>query len=135
MSMRYWQTLGPLLIALLAGTRVLEAASGVPICAPGLLSCGLAGCYTRVLTACNREDDGSQAACRPIRLLQSVLNRFRQSNHSSLCPTGYANACGDVFCAMNQVIREKSCTCSSSAAWRSHSLTHLWTSTHLCVCN
>ncbi|KAF6243636.1 hypothetical protein COO60DRAFT_150070 [Scenedesmus sp. NREL 46B-D3] len=96
----------------------LAAAEGIPICAPGLLSCGTAGCYSSLLTNCMEWQGKRQ--CQPIGILQQLSLMVSASN-TRRCHMGYVNTCGTDFCSNDELCSMQGCvlmptTNGSSAA-------------------
>lgn len=76
---------------LVVGACMLCCGHGFPVCAPGLLSCGTAGCYSGILTRCVR------GQCQGI--LGSLLSG---STATSRCPVNYLNTCGNTYCGVDE---------------------------------
>ncbi|WIA13875.1 hypothetical protein OEZ85_002447 [Tetradesmus obliquus] len=66
--MEYYKVLWFLLLG--STWSALAAAAGIPICAPGLLSCGTAGCYSSLLSTCMEWHGRKQ--CQPTGILQQL---------------------------------------------------------------
>ncbi|WIA34019.1 hypothetical protein OEZ86_012401 [Tetradesmus obliquus] len=84
----------------------LAAAAGIPICAPGLLSCGTSGCYSSLLSTCMEWQGRKQ--CQPNGILQQ-LNLMVSASADHKCPMGYLNTCGKDFCSNDELCSMQGC--------------------------
>lgn len=84
----------------------LVAGKGIPFCAPGLLSCGTAGCYSNLLTNC--VELGGTQQCQPIGILQQI-NLLVSARVESKCHVGYINKCGEDYCSNDELCTLQGC--------------------------